>query len=303
MVCSARLPTTLWWARTVPPAFGMLELDGLPKDAKVTWGTPDANRGDIAVNEETGLLHVYNDAVGTVTATLHKDDGTTENVATVVVKAVSKPIDDFQIWYNGANVTGGTIAVAGSRSRILKSVFITPMPPRASTLLFPMRVFALSARLRTYFTQSRNPPAFILEAGRGHDSGSSRANLDIASKSVTVTSSYVPAMMFRWAITRTARLSICTVANPLAKGAFLTDKAAPVVGPENASDRACYTVTSSDSAVAEYTTSGEIGFTPYKAGKTTFEATVENQDGSVISSGKREVIYADPEPTEIGDNH
>lgn len=77
---------------------GTLALKDLPEGAKVTWGTPDANRGDIAVNEETGLLHVYNDAVGTVTATLHKDDGTTENVATVVVKAISKPIDGFQIW-------------------------------------------------------------------------------------------------------------------------------------------------------------------------------------------------------------
>lgn len=69
--------------------------------------------------------------------------------------------------------------------------------------------------------------------------------------------------------------------NPLAKGAFLTDKAAPVVGPEYASDRANYTVTSSDSAVAEYTTSGDIGFTPYKAGKTTFEATVETRTAAL----------------------
>ena len=121
---------------------------------------------------------------------------------------------------------------------------------------------------------------------------SSRANLDIASKSVTVTSSYVPATSVSLGYNEDGETVYLHGRNPLAKGAFLTDKAAPVVGPENASDRACYTVTSSDSAVAEYTTSGEIGFTPYKAGKTTFEATVENQDGSVISSGKREVIYA-----------
>lgn len=125
---------------------------------------------------------------------------------------------------------------------------------------------------------------------------SSRTNTDIASKSVTVTSSYVPATGISLGYNEDGDTVYLHGRNPLAKGAFLTDKAAPVVGPENASDRANYTVVSSDSAVAEYTTSGEIGFTPYKAGKTTFEATVTNQDGSVISSGKREVTYAYQNP-------
>ena len=272
---------------------GTLELDGLPKDAKVTWGTPDANRGDIAVNEETGLLHVYNDAVGTVTATLHKDDGTTENVATVVVKAVSKPIDDFQIWYNGANVTGGAIAVAGSEVKNLEvRVHYTDAAEGEYTPVSYARFRFVGTPANVLYSNPGSACFYFKKPGEATIRVSSRANLDIASKSVTVTSSYVPATSVSLGYNEDGETVYLHGRNPLAKGAFLTDKAAPVVGPENASDRACYTVTSSDAAVAEYTVSGEIGFTPYKAGKTTFEATVENQDGSVISSGKREVTYA-----------
>lgn len=272
---------------------GTLELKGLPKDAKVTWGTPDANKGDIAVNEETGLLHVYNDAVGTVTATLHKDDGTSEDVATVVVKAVSKPIDDFQIWYNGENVTGGSIAVTGSEVKNLEiRVHYTDAAEGEYTPVSYTRFRFTGTPANVLYSNPGSACFYFKQSGEATIWVSSRTNVDIASKSVTVTSSYVPATSISLGYNEDGKTVYLHGRNPLAKGAFLTDKAAPVVGPENASDRANYTVVSSDSAVAEYTTSGEIGFTPYKAGKTTFEATVTNQDGSVISSGKREVTYA-----------
>lgn len=276
---------------------GTLALKGLPKGAKVTWGTPDANRGDIAVNEETGLLHVYNDAVGTVTATLHKDDGTTENVATVVVKAISKPIDDFQIWYNGENVTDGTIAVTGSEVKNLEiRVHYTDAAEGEYTPVSYTRFRFAGAPSNVLYSNPGSACFYFKQAGEATIWVSSRTNVDLADKSVKVTSTYVPATSISLGYNEDGKTVYLHGRNPLAKGAFLTDKAAPVVGPEYASDRANYTVTSSDSAVAEYTTSGEIGFTPYKAGKTTFEATVENQDGSVISSGKREVTYAYQNP-------
>ena len=272
---------------------GTLELKGLPKGAKVTWGTPDANRGDIAVNEETGLLHVYNDAVGTVTATLHKDDGTTENVATVVVKAISKPIDDFQIWYNGENVTGGTIAVTGSEVKNLEiRVHYTDAAEGEYTPVSYTRFRFAGTPSNVLYSNPGSACFYFKQAGEATIWVSSRTNVDLADKSVKVTSTYVPATSISLGYSEDGKTVYLHGRNPLAKGAFLTDKAAPIVGPEHASDRANYTVTSSDTAVAEYTTSGDIGFTPYKAGKTTFEATVKNQDGSVISSGKREVTYA-----------
>lgn len=276
---------------------GTLELKGLPKAAKVTWGTPDANRGDIAVNEETGLLHVYNDAVGTVTATLHKDDGTTENVATVVVKAISKPIDDFQIWYNGENVTGGTIAVTGSEVKNLEiRVHYTDAAEGEYTPVSYTRFRFAGTPSNVLYSNPGSACFYFKQAGEATIWVSSRTNVDLADKSVKVTSTYVPATSISLGYNEDGKTVYLHGRNPLAKGAFLTDKAAPVVGPEHASDRANYTVTSSDTAVAEYTTSGDIGFTPYKAGKTTFEATVKNQDGSVISSGKREVTYAYQNP-------
>lgn len=272
---------------------GTLALKGLPEGAKVTWGTPDANKGDIAVNEETGLLHVYNDAVGTVTATLHKDDGTTENVATVVVKAISKPIDDFQIWYNGENVTGGTIVVSGSEVKNLEiRVHYTGAAEGEYVPVSYTRFRFAGTPSNVLYSNPGSACFYFKQAGEATIWVSSRTNADLADKSVKVTSSYVPATSISLGYNEDGTTVYLHGRNPLAKGAFLTDKAAPVVGPENASDRANYTVTSSDLSVAAYTTSGEIGFTPYKAGKTTFEATVTNQDGSVLSSGAHEVTFA-----------
>ena len=86
--------------------------------------------------------------------------------------------------------------------------------------------------------------------------------------------------------------------NPLSeRGAFLTDHARPVVTPDNATNRDNFTVTSSDPAVAAYTTAGEIGYTAYKAGTTTFTATLPDTDadGKVISA-LRDVTYAYQNP-------
>ena len=272
---------------------GTLELKGLPEGAKLTWGTPDANKGDIAVNEETGLLHVYNDAVGAVTATLHKDDGTSENVATVVVKATSKPIDDFQIWYNGENVTDGDITVSGSEVKNLEiRVHYTDATEGEYVPVSYTRFRFAGTPLNVLYSNPGSPCFYFKQAGEATIMVSSRTNVDLAAKSVKVTSTYVPATSISLGYNEDGKTVYLHGRNPLAKGAFLTDKAAPVVGPENASDRSNYTVTSADPSVATYTTSGEIGFTPYKAGKTTFEATVANQDGSVLSSGVHEVAFA-----------
>lgn len=272
---------------------GTLELKGLPEGAKVTWGTPNANKGDIAVNEETGLLHVYNDAVGAVTATLHKDDGTSENVATVVVKATSKPIDDFQIWYNGENVTDGDITVSGSEVKNLEiRVHYTDATEGEYVPVSYTRFRFAGTPLNVLYSNPGSACFYFKQAGEATIMVSSRTNVDLAAKSVKVTSTYVPATSISLGYNEDGKTVYLHGRNPLAKGAFLTDKAAPVVGPENASDRTNYVVTSTDPSVAAYTTSGEIGFTPYKAGKTTFEATVANQDGSVLSSGAHEVAFA-----------
>ena len=272
---------------------GTLELKGLPEGAKVTWGTPNANKGDIAVNEETGLLHVYDDAVGAVTATLHKDDGTSENVATVVVKATSKPIDDFQVWYNGENVTDGDITVSGSEVKNLEiRVHYTDATEGEYVPVSYTRFRFAGTPLNVLYSNPGSACFYFKQAGEATIMVSSRTNVDLAAKSVKVTSTYVPATSISLGYNEDGKTVYLHGRNPLAKGAFLTDKAAPVVGPENASDRTNYVVTSTDPSVAAYTTSGEIGFTPYKAGKTTFEATVANQDGSVLSSGAHEVAFA-----------
>ena len=65
----------------------------MPATSTVTWGTDDANRGNIGINESTGELYIYDNATGTVTATEHKANGSEQTVATIKIKAKAKQFD------------------------------------------------------------------------------------------------------------------------------------------------------------------------------------------------------------------
>lgn len=238
---------------------GVFALEGVPATSTVTWGTDDANRGNIGINESTGELYVYDNATGTVTATEHKADGSEQTVATIKIKAKAKQFDDFELWYRASdgtvsNVTDGAAAVQGSE------------------------VHAGSATITV-------TPRDAVSAGAG-------------SKSVTLTSEAVAATSISMGYNEDGATVYLQGRNPLSeRGAFLTDHARPVVTPDNATNRDNFTVTSSDPAVAAYTTAGEIGYTAYKAGTTTFTATLPDTDaaGKAISASC-DVTYAYQNP-------
>lgn len=104
---------------------GAFALEGVPATSTITWGTDDANRGNIGINESTGELYIYDNATGTVTATEHKADGSEQTVATIKIKAKAKQFDDFELWYRASdgtvsNVTDGAATVQGSEVRNLE---------------------------------------------------------------------------------------------------------------------------------------------------------------------------------------
>ena len=280
-------------------------VDGkLPAGSTVTWGTPDANKGNIAVSED-GYLHVYDNATGTVVATEHLADGSTRTAATIVVRAAAKPIDDFKVFYNGKELGGDSVAaVSGSEVRNLELRVHYTGAAKGEYVPVSYTRFSFEADDPSLIYSSPYSACFYFKkAGTGAIKVTSRTNGQ--SKTVKITSTYVPATSISLSYNEDGSTILLHGRNPLSQSAgtagatgssFLTDHAKPMVEPANASDRDNFTVTSSNPDVARYTTSGEIGFTPYKAGTTTFTAQVKNQDGRVITSDSREVTYAYTNP-------
>lgn len=281
---------------------GVFALKGVPATSTITWGTDDANRGNIGINESTGELYVYDNATGTVTATEHKGDGSEQTVATIKIKAKAKQFDDFELWYRASdgtvsNVTDGAATVQGSEVRNLevRVHYVDADKGEYVPVSFSRFHFA-SSDPTTIYSNDYSACFYFKHAGSATITVTPRdaASAGAGSKSVTLTSEAVAATSISMGYNEDGATVYLQGRNPLSeRGAFLTDRARPVVAPDNATNRDNFTVTSSDPAVAAYTTAGEIGYTAYKAGTTTFTATLPDTDadGKVISASC-DVTYA-----------
>lgn len=285
---------------------GVFALKGVPATSTVTWGTDDANRGNIGINESTGELYIYDNATGTVTATEHKGDGSEQTVATIKIKAKAKQFDDFELWYRASdgtvsNVTDGAATVQGSEVRNLeiRVHYVDADKGEYVPVSFSRFHFA-SSDPTTIYSNDYSACFYFKHAGSATITVTPRdaASAGAGSKSVTLTSEAVAATSISMGYNEDGATVYLQGRNPLSeRGAFLTDHARPVVAPDNATNRDNFTVTSSDPAVAAYTTAGEIGYTAYKAGTTTFTATLPDTDadGKVISASC-DVTYAYQNP-------
>ena len=285
---------------------GVFALKGVPATSTITWGTDDANRGNIGINESTGELYVYDNATGTVTATEHKGDGSEQTVATIKIKAKAKQFDDFELWYRASdgtvsNVTDGAATVQGSEVRNLeiRVHYVDDDKGEYVPVSFSRFHFA-SSDPTTIYSNDYSACFYFKHAGSATITVTPRdaASAGAGSKSVTLTSEAVAATSISMGYNEDGATVYLQGRNPLSeRGAFLTDHARPVVAPDNATNRDNFTVTSSDPAVAAYTTAGEIGYTAYKAGTTTFTATLPDTDadGKVISASC-DVTYAYQNP-------
>lgn len=285
---------------------GAFALEGVPATSTITWGTDDANRGNIGINESTGELYVYDNATGTVTATEHKADGSEQTVATIKIKAKAKQFDDFELWYRASdgtvsNVTDGAATVQGSEVRNLevRVHYVGADEDEYVPVSFSRFHFA-SSDPTTIYSNDYSACFYFKHAGSATITVTPRdaVSAGAGSKSVTLTSEAVAATSISMGYNEPAATVYLQGRNPLSeRGAFLTDHARPVVTPDNATNRDNFTVTSSDPAVAAYTTAGEIGYTAYKAGTTTFTATLPDTDadGKVISASC-DVTYAYQNP-------
>lgn len=285
---------------------GAFALEGVPATSTITWGTDDANRGNIGINESTGELYIYDNATGTVTATEHKADGSEQTVATIKIKAKAKQFDDFELWYRASdgtvsNVTDGAATVQGSEVRNLevRVHYVGADEDEYVPVSFSRFHFA-SSDPTTIYSNDYSACFYFKHAGSAAITVTPRdaASAGAGSKSVTLTSEAVAATSISMGYNEDHAPVYLQGRNPLSeRGAFLTDHARPVVTPDNATNRDNFTVTSSDPAVAAYTTAGEIGYTAYKAGTTTFTTTLPDTDaeGKAISASC-DVTYAYQNP-------
>ena len=285
---------------------GVFALKGVPATSTITWGTDDANRGNIGINESTGELYIYDNAIGTVTATEHKANGSEQTVATIKIKAKAKQFDDFELWYRASDgtvsdVTDGAATVQGSEVRNLevRVHYVDADKDEYVPVSFSRFHFA-SSDSTTIYSNDYSACFYFKHAGSATITVTPRdvASAGAGSKSVTLTSEAVAATSISMGYNEDGATVYLQGRNPLSeRGAFLTDHARPVVAPDNATNRDNFTVTSSDPAVAAYATAGEIGYTAYKAGTTTFTATLPDTDadGKVISASC-DVTYAYQNP-------
>ncbi len=280
---------------------GSLSLEGVPADSSVTWATSDSNRNNIGVNETTGQLYVYGNAAGTVTATETTADGMCRTVATIKVQAKAQPIDDFQIWFDGTNVTGGAITVSGSEVRNLEvRVHYVGSAEDSFVPVSFTRFSFTGSDASILYSNDYSACFYCKQLGSAAISVTSRDNADLGSKTVMVSSSKVDATSVSLGYAEDGAAIVLHGRNPLSDGAkaFVTDKAQPHVTPDNATNRDHYTVESSNPSVAVYTTSGDIGFTPYAAGATTFTVTlpdIDERTGENISASRNVTYeYANP---------
>lgn len=144
---------------------GVFALKGVPATSTVTWGTDDANRGNIGINESTGELYIYDNATGTVTATEHKANGSEQTVATIKIKAKAKQFDDFELWYRASDgtvsdVTDGAATVQALRCATSRCACITSTPIRTSTCPFRSAASTLPRAILRPSTATTTRPAF-----------------------------------------------------------------------------------------------------------------------------------------------
>ena len=272
----------------------------LQEGERIEWSTSQQFPSGVAsIGSEYPYLSVEKEGILVVTATLVKADSSAEVIACTKVIICSNEIETIRLYLaeyedteNGVEIIDGKATVTGSEDmRIL--------------------IKALHEGESSYQTVSEGDFEFVLSDPDGivkRSEGSSTfsfrkpgsATMTVTGKSnsaltasVELTSEYVPVQSVKPGISGTAELHGRN-GNSSSGEDFLPDYANVAVTPANASYAHSYTITSSDSSVAEYVTSMIYGYVPYKAGAVTYTAEI-NDNGNIVT-GTSEVTYVYKNP-------
>lgn len=277
---------------------GQMSLSGIPETSRIVWSCSDvAPEKMIMIGEDSGDLYIYGEAAGVITATEIKADNTAELAATIMVTAASRQIEELKLLIDGEDVTNGTCTVAGSswtdiqvQARYHNSQEFVAVPSSRFTYTIEDE--------ELIYGSSDSSSFYFRKPGTGRITVASQGNPEIQAQ-VQVTSSYVAVEAVKPAISGTVTLHGRNPNSSSGKD-FLPDRSAVIVTPANASYRENYQITSSNPEIGAYVPSMVKGYVPYKAGKTTYTAAIQDIDPATGAartvSGSEEVTYVYQNP-------
>lgn len=255
----------------------------------IEWSCTDSS--NLQIGSEIGNLRVNANGTTVIQATVCRADGSTELLASVYVTARQEKMTGLRLFIDGTDVTNAAFTVEGSEEKRIRVQAQFDGSSEYVDTASSSFIYEAADTDRIYSTPSSSA-FYFLEPGTSTITVTSKSNPNL-SATITLTSDYVPALSIRPSVAGTVILHGRN-ANSDGGRAFLPDYSAVIVEPENASYRNNWTITSSNPSVASYVSSMVKGYVPYKAGTTTYTATLTDKapSGSINTlTGTSTVTY------------
>ena len=288
-------------------AFGVVGTFSLPeyqtKDGEIIeWSCDRQNPEKTgSISEAEGKFFIYKEGSLVVKATLKKAGGQTELLASVKVNVKKSEIKDIKIYLadgegkNAKAVENGKATIQGSEWKTVVAM---------AELATGEKKQLAAKNWNLEFT---NGEEYIIRIQDGSKvfqfSKPSSATIKITYKenaaisaTAEITSAYVPLQSLKPGISGTIRIHGRNANSDGGKD-FNATYAGIIPTPGNAS--VChyntkYTITSSDETVGEYIDYLVKGYVPYKAGKVTYTASVEDKGKIITGSSNVAYVYKNP---------
>ncbi|MBD9202967.1 MAG: DUF4430 domain-containing protein [Eubacterium ventriosum] len=271
---------------------GSLSLEGVPSTSTIEWSYESVEpSGAIMVGSDGGVIRVDKAGTAVVKATETKEDGSSEVVAALNLKAYNKDVEEIKVYIDGQDVTNGKFTVQGSEIKTVK-MEVKYKNEDKFVAISPRR-FSLKVDDESFLENIPGSNSFSFKkAGTSKITAIYSDNTDLKAD-VTLTSEYVAVKSVTPAINDSVTIHGRN-ANSTNGQDFVPDYSSVIVDPANATNAANYTIESSDKTIGEYVPSMVIGYVPYKAGTVTYTATIKdtNPNGTEnVVSGSKDVTY------------
>lgn len=247
---------------------GMLFLEGIKPEDQVIWSSYSVTNEAIAVNEN-GQVMLFNDGEGIAKAQVNGQD-----VAWVKIFSHPKKIEDIKLYIGEEEVTGKEYTIQGSEWTNLSVKAKYEGEAQYKDAYFEK--FRFEYENRGLLQNSGGPEFSFMQPGTSKVTVTS---LDDETKkaTVTITSAYVPIESVQPDIPDFNELHArSSMGDGRAFDAIETNGV--IILPENASVKTGFHVTSSNPNIAEFSPALPIGYLPFKPGKVTFTASIEDRD-------------------------
>ena len=271
---------------------GSLSLEGVPSTSTIEWSYESVEpSGAIMVGSDGGVIRVDKAGTAVVKATETKEDGSSEVVAALNLKAYNKDVEEIKVYIDGQDVTNGKFTVQGSEIKTVK-MEVKYKNEDKFVAISPRR-FSLKVDDESFIENIPGSNSFSFKkAGTSKITAIYSDNTDLKAD-VTLTSEYVAVKSVTPAINDSLTIHGRN-ANSTNGQDFVPDYSSVIVDPANATNAANYTIESSDKTIGEYVPSMVIGYVPYKAGTITYTATIKDTDPNGtenVVSGSKNVTY------------